>query len=232
MSTTTFTLPVSGMTCASCAGRVERALRKVPGVTAAAVNLASEQVRVDADDSELATLIQAVESAGYGVPTQVVELAIEGMTCASCVGRVERALLKVPGVRSAAVNLASERARVELLGTLEPNALIQAVEGAGYHAQPIEQAQPRGADNAERRLRRERLAVLIALLLAAPLVIPMFGDLFGCTGCCRRGCSFCSPRRCSSFSVRVSMSPAGRRYAPAPATWICWSRSAPAPATA
>ncbi|MHA3886844.1 heavy metal translocating P-type ATPase [Stutzerimonas degradans] len=179
MSTTTFTLPVSGMTCASCAGRVERALRKVPGVTAAAVNLASEQVRVDADDSELATLIQAVESAGYGVPTQVVELAIEGMTCASCVGRVERALLKVPGVRSAAVNLASERARVELLGTLESNALIQAVEGAGYHAQVIEQAQPRGADNAERRLRRERLAVLIALLLAAPLVIPMFGDLFG-----------------------------------------------------
>jgi len=179
MSTTTFTLPVSGMTCASCAGRVERALRKVPGVTAAAVNLASEQVRVDADGSELATLIQAVESAGYSVPTQVVELAIEGMTCASCVGRVERALLKVPGVRSAAVNLASERARVELLGTLESNALIQAVEGAGYHAQVIEQAQPRGADNAERRLRRERLAVLIALLLAAPLVIPMFGDLFG-----------------------------------------------------
>ena len=179
MSTTTFTLPVSGMTCASCAGRVERALRKVPGVTAAAVNLASEQVRVDADGSELATLIQTVESAGYSVPTQVVELAIEGMTCASCVGRVERALLKVPGVRSAAVNLASERARVELLGTLESNALIQAVEGAGYHAQVIEQAQPRGADNAERRLRRERLAVLIALLLAAPLVIPMFGDLFG-----------------------------------------------------
>ncbi|MBV2207369.1 MAG: heavy metal translocating P-type ATPase [Pseudomonas sp.] len=179
MSTTTFTLPVSGMTCASCAGRVERALRKVPGVTAAAVNLASEQVRVDAEGSELATLIQTVESAGYSVPTQVVELAIEGMTCASCVGRVERALLKVPGVRSAAVNLASERARVELLGTLEPNALIQAVEGAGYHAQPIEQAQPRGADNAERRLRRERLAVLLALLLAAPLVIPMFGDLFG-----------------------------------------------------
>ena len=179
MSTTTFTLPVSGMTCASCAGRVERALRKVPGVTAAAVNLANEQVRIDADGSELTTLIQAVETAGYGVPTQVVELTIEGMTCASCVGRVERALLKVPGVRSAAVNLASERARVELLGTLEPNALIQAVEGAGYHAQPIEQAQPRGADNAERRLRRERLAVLIALLLAAPLVIPMFGDLFG-----------------------------------------------------
>ncbi|EIK52818.1 heavy metal translocating P-type ATPase [Stutzerimonas stutzeri TS44] len=179
MPTTTFTLPVSGMTCASCAGRVERALRKVPGVTAAAVNLASEQVRIDADGSQLATLIQAVESAGYGVPSQVVELAIEGMTCASCVGRVERALLKVPGVRSAAVNLASERARVELLGTLEPNALIQAVEGAGYHAQAVEQAQPLGADNAERRLRRERLAVLLALLLAAPLVIPMFGDLFG-----------------------------------------------------
>jgi len=112
MSSATHTLPVSGMTCASCAGRVERALLKVPGVASASVNLANEQVRVESSEADLAALIEAVQKAGYGVPVQSLELAIDGMTCASCVGRVERALLKVPGVRSAAVNLASERAHV------------------------------------------------------------------------------------------------------------------------
>ncbi|MBU2011986.1 MAG: heavy-metal-associated domain-containing protein, partial [Gammaproteobacteria bacterium] len=91
MSSATHTLPVSGMTCASCAGRVERALLKVPGVAAANVNLANEQVRIEGDDLGVATLIEAVEKAGYGVPLQSIELNIEGMTCASCVGRVERA---------------------------------------------------------------------------------------------------------------------------------------------
>ncbi|MCD1637650.1 heavy metal translocating P-type ATPase [Pseudomonas stutzeri] len=177
MSSATHTLPVSGMTCASCAGRVERALLKVPGVAAANVNLANEQVRIEGDDLGVATLIEAVEKAGYGVPVQNIELNIEGMTCASCVGRVERALLKVPGVRSAAVNLASERAHVEVIGTPDPAVLIQAVEAAGYQASAGEQQQP--AQDAERRLQRERWAVIAALLLAAPLVLPMFAELFG-----------------------------------------------------
>jgi len=177
MSSATHTLPVSGMTCASCAGRVERALLKVPGVAAANVNLANEQVRVEGDDLGVATLIEAVEKAGYGVPLQSIELNIEGMTCASCVARVERALLKVPGVRSAAVNLASERAHVEVLGTPDPAALIQAVGAAGYHATASSERRP--AADAERRLQRERWAVIAGLLLAAPLVLPMFGELFG-----------------------------------------------------
>lgn len=177
MSSATHTLPVSGMTCASCAGRVERALLKVPGVAAANVNLANEQVRVEGDDLGVATLIEAVEKAGYGVPLQSIELNIEGMTCASCVGRVERALLKVPGVRNAAVNLASERAHVEVIGTPDPAALIQAVEVAGYKASAGDQQRPE--QDAARRLQRERWAVIAALLLAAPLVLPMFGELFG-----------------------------------------------------
>ncbi len=177
MSSATHTLPVSGMTCASCAGRVERALLKVPGVASASVNLANEQVRVESSEADLAALIEAVQKAGYGVPVQSLELAIDGMTCASCVGRVERALLKVPGVRSAAVNLASERAHVEVIGTPDPAVLIQAVEAAGYQASAGEQQQP--AQDAERRLQRERWAVIAALLLAAPLVLPMFAELFG-----------------------------------------------------
>ncbi|AKN28632.1 heavy metal translocating P-type ATPase [Stutzerimonas stutzeri] len=177
MSSATHTLPVSGMTCASCAGRVERALLKVPGVASASVNLANEQVRVESSEADLAALIEAVQKAGYGVPVQSLELAIDGMTCASCVGRVERALLKVPGVRSAAVNLASERAHVEVLGPPDPAALIRAVGAAGYHATASSERRP--AADAERHLQRERWAVIAGLLLAAPLVLPMFGELFG-----------------------------------------------------
>ena len=178
MTSATYTLPITGMTCASCAGRVERALLKVPGVDNAAVNLAAEQVRVQTHEGDLAELIQAVEKAGYGVPVQTLELAIEGMTCASCAGRIERALLKVPGVRSASVNLANERARIEVLGAVDSSVLIAAVEAAGYKAQASRDSEP-ATDRSESRLRRERWAVIAALLLAAPLVIPMFGDLLG-----------------------------------------------------
>ncbi|HSX70243.1 MAG TPA: heavy metal translocating P-type ATPase, partial [Pseudomonas sp.] len=166
----TLDLPIRGMTCASCAGRVERALNKVPGVSGASVNLASERAHVEAD-APLAMLVEAVQQAGYRVPIGELELAVEGMTCASCVGRIERALSKVPGVPSVSVNLASERAHVQLLEGTEADALIAAVERAGYRARLLQEAprvDPRAA------LRRERLAVIAALLLAAPLVLPMF----------------------------------------------------------
>jgi len=108
----TFDLPIAGMTCASCAGRVERALSKVSGASAVSVNLATEQARVQAPGDSLPALMDAVERAGYSVPQQTLELNIEGMTCASCVGRVERALSKVPGVKGVSVNLANERAHL------------------------------------------------------------------------------------------------------------------------
>ena len=109
---TTFDLPIQGMTCASCAGRVERALRKLPQVSSASVNLANEQARIEAPAGSLPQLISAIEGAGYNVPSQPLELSIEGMTCASCVGRIERALNKLPGVSQVAVNLADEKARL------------------------------------------------------------------------------------------------------------------------
>ncbi|MDN6856289.1 heavy metal translocating P-type ATPase [Pseudomonas sp. CAN2814] len=175
-------LPVSGMTCASCAGRVERALRKVPGVQDASVNLASEQARVQlaapSGGNTLPALVAAVEQAGYQVPAHSLELSIEGMTCASCVGRVERALNKVPGVRLASVNLASERAHVELLGAVDTATLIAAVDKAGYQARPIESDQP-AVDPAVARLARERWWLAAAILLSLPLVLPMVGDWFG-----------------------------------------------------
>ncbi len=175
---TAFDLPISGMTCASCAGRVERALAKVPGVQAASVNLATEQARVKASGDSLPALVAAVEAAGYQVPAQRLELAIGGMTCASCVGRVERALRKVPGVADVTVNLASERAHLQIFGPPDGTRLVQAVEAAGYTASLVDEDQPT-VDDTEARLSHERWAVLLALALALPLVVPMLLEWFG-----------------------------------------------------
>ena len=175
---TTFDLPIAGMTCASCAGRVERALRKVAGTEQVSVNLATEQARVTAPPQSLPALLEAVTDAGYSVPTQSLELQISGMTCASCVGRVERALAKVPGVHRVSVNLANERAHVEVLGTIDTALLTGAVERAGYTAS-LPLTGKADQDVAERRLHKERWAVGLAIALALPLVLPMLLQPFG-----------------------------------------------------
>ncbi|MBI6898246.1 copper-translocating P-type ATPase [Pseudomonas putida] len=177
-ASTTFDLPIAGMTCASCAGRVERALRKVTGTEHVSVNLASEQARVQAPADSLPALVDAVRDAGYSVPTRTLELQIGGMTCASCAGRVERALGKLPGVEQVSVNLASERAHLEVLESVDDGALIAAVEKAGYSA-TLPLASQDDQAQARRRLRNERLAVAAALLLALPLVLPMLVQPFG-----------------------------------------------------
>ena len=175
---TQYDLPIAGMTCASCAGRVEKALAKVPGVTAVSVNLATEQARVEAPADSLPALVEAVAHAGYSVPSHSLELSIGGMTCASCAGRVEKALAKVAGVKSVSVNLASERAHVDLLGHVDPAVLIEAVGQAGYTAQLTDNAQA-VEDDQHTRLRRERWSLVAAIVLALPLVLPMLVEPFG-----------------------------------------------------
>ncbi|WP_434120023.1 heavy metal translocating P-type ATPase [Pseudomonas fortuita] len=177
-ASTTYDLPIAGMTCASCAGRVERALRKVTGAEQVSVNLATEQARVQAPANSLPALVDAVREAGYSVPSRTVELQIGGMTCASCVGRVERALGKLPGVEQVSVNLASERAHLKVLEALDDNLLIDAVQKAGYSAS-LPQTVKDEQNAAQRKLRNERLAVGAALLLALPLVLPMLVQPFG-----------------------------------------------------
>ena len=105
-------IAVAGMTCASCVRRVERALAAVPGVAAVAVNLATSRASVALDGTDPGALLAAVTKAGYAAPTETADLQLGGMTCASCVRRVERALARVPGVLSSEVNLATSRARV------------------------------------------------------------------------------------------------------------------------
>jgi P-type Cu+ transporter len=173
-------LPVAGMTCASCVNRVENALNRLPGVTAA-VNLAQEQADIRFDSLRVTPqqLAQAVTEAGYEIPAERRVLAIHGMTCASCVNRVEQALGRVPGVRRAEVNLASERATVEgTHGLLRASLLIEAVRDAGYDAELLtgDADQERAAEAADMaHLRRQLWQVIAATILSVPLTLPMFG---------------------------------------------------------
>ncbi len=177
------TLPIEGMTCASCSSRVERALSRVPGVSAASVNLATERATVQVQDGTLpATLSEAVVRAGYAVPSETVALAVDDMTCASCVSRVERALNRVPGVMQASVNLATNQAQVtRLAGIATDAALIDAVQRAGYgaHVQTADAPSASAADAAHARSVRDGWEVALAVVLSIPLVLPMLAEFVG-----------------------------------------------------
>ncbi len=171
---THLSLSVEGMTCASCVGRVERALNKVPGVVGASVNLASERAEIGfAGAPDLSAAIEAIHKAGYEVAEDRLTLEVEGMTCASCVGRVERALNKVPGVTEASVNLASERAQVRILRGVETSTLIRAIERAGYSARPAAAAGEQAGSEEARRV-AELASLRHSLTLAALLSLPVF----------------------------------------------------------
>ncbi|MFT3760415.1 heavy metal translocating P-type ATPase [Thauera sp.] len=171
--TATVSLPIEGMTCASCVGRVEAALAKVEGVAQVSVNLATERadIRLAAPVDRM-TLIAAIEKTGYDVPPGTTELAIEGMTCASCVGRVEKVLQAVPGVAEVSVNLATERATVR--GVADVAALIAAVDKAGYDARAIEATAPAGDDETLAKKDAERTELQRDLLIATVLALPVF----------------------------------------------------------
>ena len=162
---------VEGMTCASCAARVEKALSAVPGVTSASINLATDTARVASSQNvALATLQAAVDKAGYALASTDIDLLVAGMTCASCVGRVEKALLKVPGVLAASVNLATESARIAVTGDADAGVLIAAIDKAGYAATlpaASRVSAPAAVPN------RDGMKVAFAAVLAFPLMLPM-----------------------------------------------------------
>lgn len=169
-------LPVTGMTCASCSGRLERMLRAVPGVQTVSVSLATERASLSlAPEASVAAVVQAVERAGFSVPVSEWDLAIGGMTCASCVARVERALAAVPGVQSVAVNLATEKAHITTVVDDLP-ALILAVQKTGFEASEV---LPDTTAPAAPRVSREQTMLMLAIALSLPLVLPMLGELWG-----------------------------------------------------
>ncbi|MGH1330179.1 MAG: heavy metal translocating P-type ATPase [Paracoccaceae bacterium] len=171
----TLNFGVNGMSCASCAGRVERALAAVPGVTVAQVNLASETVRLQFNSpATLSEITASLQTAGYPAREQTVHLAIENMSCASCVGRVERALAAVPGVLEVRVNLASEEAFIRFLeGETDGEALGAVATSAGYPAK-IAQAEADTAQSPSTRQEGEARKLTRDMWIALGLTLPVF----------------------------------------------------------
>ncbi|NOX39450.1 MAG: copper-translocating P-type ATPase [Alphaproteobacteria bacterium] len=180
------TLKIEGMTCASCVGRVERALKTVDGVTSANVNLATEAAQIEfSAPADIDTLVATITEAGYPALTEDITLEIIGMTCASCVGRVERALVAAPGVVSASVNLANETAQVTYLaGALSPADIAAIVTDAGYTSKVYRTDNSEKADRKADEIKKLRILTLLAAVMAIPVfliemtgyVIPGFNE--------------------------------------------------------
>jgi P-type Cu+ transporter len=164
---------ITGMSCAGCVGRVQKAIEATPGVTKAAVNLMTETADIDyTSEITLAELAKVVDSTGYPAAREDVTLSIEGMTCASCVGRVEKTLIDVAGVEAASVNLATETAHIKFAsGLTNAAALADIVTASGYKAHV---AKAEDTDNRDARRDQEIANIGRATLVALVLGLPVF----------------------------------------------------------
>ncbi|MBI3392615.1 MAG: copper ion binding protein, partial [Nitrospirae bacterium] len=173
--TRTVTFPVSGMSCAACASRIQGGLNSLPGVSGAEVNFAAGQASVTYDPAVVGfpAVLAAVKGLGYDARTDEIVLPILGMSCASCVAKIEGALAQLPGVVSASVNLGTEKAAVRYIGRLASAAdMKKVIEGAGYGVLDLAEED---LLEKEARLRREEVDRLRRRLAAGTvLVVPLF----------------------------------------------------------
>ena len=179
---TEITLPVEGMTCASCAARIEKNVSKMPGVKEVNVNLASERARVVLDgDTSWHDVVEKIEKTGYKVPLQEVDLNIEGMTCAACSARIEKVVGKLPGIDSIHVNLASEKGHVAFIpGLVKESDIIAAVQKAGYGAKVANDSKVEDERAKKQRLYRiEVRKFWLSAVLISPLIAQMLFQLAG-----------------------------------------------------
>ncbi len=179
---TEITLPVEGMTCASCAARIEKNVSKMPGVKEVNVNLASERARVIFDgNTSWHAIVGKIEKTGYKVPIQEVNLNINGMTCAACSARIEKVVGKLPGIDSIQVNLASEKGHVTFIpGFVKESDIIAAVEKAGYSAKVADDSKVEDERAKKQRLYRVEVRKFwLSVGLILPLIAQMFYQLAG-----------------------------------------------------
>jgi len=167
-------LSVEGMSCASCVGRVDKGLHEVTGLSDIAVNLASESARFKADSPEtVSAAVAQLAALGYPAREEKVILSIESMSCASCVGRVDKAIAALPGVLDVSVNLASETATIRYAeGAVTVADMIAASAAIGYPAKVISG----GGVAQDQAARKDAEAQEIArkAWIAAALALPVF----------------------------------------------------------
>lgn len=134
-------LPIQGMTCGGCGAHVERALKALPGVDRVSVDITTKWVTVTCDPNqvELADLQQAVQDAGYLIPTGRVRMSIDGMTCISCAAHIQGALGDLPGTLDVSVYLTQKTADVTFIPELvSTDQMVRAIRGAGYQIAGVE----------------------------------------------------------------------------------------------
>ncbi|KAA6450652.1 heavy metal translocating P-type ATPase [Bacillus swezeyi] len=170
-------LQISGMTCAACAARIEKGLKRLDGVEDANVNVALEKSKVVYDPAkiEVGQLAEKVESLGYQVAAEKAEFAISGMTCAACANRIEKRLNKLPGVKSAAVNFALETAAVEYHpGAVSPEDMREAADKLGYKmVLKTDRGRDSAAEQREKDIQNQTGKFIFSAVLSFPLLWAM-----------------------------------------------------------
>jgi len=186
--TETFDLPISGMSCASCVARIEKGLFQIHGVSEAKVNFAAEKATVVYNPTQVkpSDIVQMVNDLGYEAKTQKAVLPVQGMSCASCVNRVQTALNEVPGVLEATVNFATEKARVEYIPSLVTiKDLVKATEAFGYTLLEVEEEEKfvdKEKEAREAEFRKLQRKFLTGVVLVAPIFILGHWDKLGLAG--------------------------------------------------
>ncbi len=180
-------LPIRGMSCASCAATIESALARQPGVVGATVNLATERASIRCQNgANSRALVEAIRGLGYEVPSETVTIPVRGMSCASCMAKIERELANLPGVLAASVNFAAEHATVEYIpGQIGLEDLRRTIHELGYEAGEIAEAAVSAKDLSERDtqshqalLRRLRWKIAAGAVLSVPVFLGSYPGLF------------------------------------------------------
>ena len=176
-------LPIIGMDCPTCAVTIEKAITSLPGVKAASVNAATEKAHVeyDARTVQIQDLTEAVRKTGYHTGHSVLRIGVQGMSCASCVTKIEEALRATPGVLKASVNLGTEEAYIEYIPSLtNMAALKQAIESTGYQAvtAPSEEPVDKEAEERAREYRTLFRKFLFAAMISVPVIVVSYPSFF------------------------------------------------------
>ncbi|PGB53780.1 heavy metal translocating P-type ATPase [Bacillus anthracis] len=169
-------LQISGMTCAACANRIEKGLKKVEGVHDANVNFALEKTKImyDPQKTNPQQFKEKVESLGYGIVSDKAEFTVSGMTCAACANRVEKRLNKLEGVNGATVNFALESATVDFNpDEINVNEMKSAITKLGYKLEVKSDEQDESTDHRLQEIERQKKKFIISFILSFPLLWAM-----------------------------------------------------------
>ena len=174
MANTTLTLDIIGMTCAACSNRIEKKLNRMNHVQAK-VNLTTEKATIDyeSDDYHLEDFVEQIQSLGYDVAVEQVELNINGMTCAACSNRIEKVLNQTQGVQQATVNLTTEQALIKYYpSATNTEALIKRIQNIGYDAETKTSSKAQ-SNSKKQELKHKRNKLIISAILSLPLLLVM-----------------------------------------------------------